>query len=173
MNSLQILENIQSLIFEVSEYIPNDKYISLMNEGLKLYKLLNQNVENQNQQDEHLRFTFEGFCPQGNNIINEYFNYRTQCWEITQYMIQRLIILSYTPRYIAEKLNEFFMDNDYFYCPVYNKLLCFDDYGYDDQFIDVDYDNFHGRNSVFCKLHYEETVQRWVKNRFANALENI
>ncbi len=170
------MEKLQGLIFEISEYIPNGKYLEIMDEVLKVYNYIEElkepepisetesefgsefgsesESESETESDYWL-LTIPGFNVEANELVNEC--YKNDC--ITDDLILRLKEW-YSPQYIAEKLNSFFNETECFYCPVYDKLV-FD--CIDNNFVQYDYSVF---NNEQTEGELEEYVNDWVFERF-------
>jgi hypothetical protein len=176
---MDILENVQSLFFEVSEHVPNDKYILIMDELLKLYIHLkykpkpdpdsNSDLSSETSYNNY-RIDIDTFDEISNNIVNEYYDHESEAWIFSYDLIYRLRCRGHPPEDIADKMNWFFAENGYFYCPVYDDLLYHLNYLGHDNFIHIDYKTFCGH---FDEEAYQTTLKSWVENRFKNALKGL
>jgi hypothetical protein len=171
MVKAQVMEKLQSLIFEVSEYIPNGKYLEIMDEVLKVHNYIEELKEPESisesesetgseTESDYWLVTVPGFNVEANELVNE-------CYKndyITDDLILRLKEW-YSPEYIAYKLNSFFNDNQCFYCPVYDKLV-FDEFN--TNFVQYDYLVFMNEQD---ESELEDHISKWVFERFHNVLE--
>jgi hypothetical protein len=155
------MEKLQSLIFEVSEYIPNGKYLEIMDEVLKIHKYIEEIKGVESDSDSWL-ITIADFNDQANEILNKY--YDNECgYYLFNYDLISELKEFYSPQFIADKLNWLFEENDCFYCPVYDDLI------FEGEFLIYDFRSF--TNEATPKL-LDDTVNDWVQSRFNNVLNN-
>jgi hypothetical protein len=147
------MEKLQSLLFDISEYIPNGKYIEIMDEILKVYNYIEELKE---PESDSWLINIPEFNEHTNEILNKYYDN-----EVGYYMFNYNLITElkefYSPQFIADKLNWLFEENDCFYCPVYDDLI------FEGEFLMYDILNF--RNEATPQL-LSDIVNNWVKQRF-------
>jgi hypothetical protein len=147
------MEKLQSLLFDISEYIPNGKYIEIMEEILKVYNYIEELKE---PESNSWLINIPEFNEHTNEILNKYYDN-----EVGYYMFNYDLITElkefYSPQFIADKLNWLFEENDCFYCPVYDDLI------FEGEFLMYDILNF--RNEATPQL-LSDIVNNWVKQRF-------
>ena len=97
------LQKLQSLIFDISESIPNGKYLEIMNEMMKIHKYIDTNSKSDFIMD------FDAFDLQSNQIINSYYDEELDDWVFDHSLIIKLKDMGYSANYIARNLNCFFM----------------------------------------------------------------
>ena len=115
------MEKLQSLIFDISESIPNGKYLEIMDEMLKIHNYIKE-FENGSPK-ETFKLEFDAFDQASEDVINSYYNEECDDWVFDYSLIATLQDYGYENDYIARNLNLFFFENSYFYCPVYDDLM--------------------------------------------------
>jgi hypothetical protein len=161
------LQKLQSLIFDISESIPNGKYIEIMDEMLILHNYIKEFDTNS---ESDFIMDFDAFDLEANKVINSYYDEECDEWIFDYSLIIRLKNMNYTPEYIARNLNWFFHENSYFYCPVYDILLYSGDYLLAN-FIESDAAKYSGH--PYIETYYEADLKSWVEQRFKNAIEGL
>jgi hypothetical protein len=139
-----------------------------MDEMLRLHNYIKE-FENESP-SETLKFEFDAFDLQANEVINSYYDEECDDWIFDYSLIIILKNMNYTPEYIARNLNCFFHENSYFYCPVYDILLYSGDYLLAN-FLESDAAKYSGH--PYIESYYEADLKSWVGQRFQNAIEGL
>jgi hypothetical protein len=170
------MENLQQILFENSEQIPNGIYVQLMDEFQKVYKYVKslENFEN-----------FENFEPVSESdsdyesdsetdvdevfteVIDEYYHNGYFDFDKSVIMVLKNF---YTIDQIYYKFNSVFINN-YFYCKKFDVLIDYRDYKDDDNFVVSDTFYFN-MNTLYFKM-VDTDVKNWVNHRFQNVLNNF
>ena len=162
------LQKLQSLIFDISESIPNGKYLEIMDEMLKIHNYIKE-FQNRSPR-ETLKFDFDAFDFEANEIINSYYDEELDDWIFDYSLIIKLKDMDYPANYIARNLNWFFYENCYFYCPVYDHLMYSGEYLLGN-FLESDAMRYRHNDGV--EDVYKIELTRWVEQRFQNAIEGL
>lgn len=162
------MEKLQTLLFELSEYIPNGKYIEIMDEVLKVHNYIKFLKEHESDSDSsETGIDIPAFSNRAKNIICNYYETNYGYFIFTYDLIVELKDYGYTPKFIADNLNHLLYEHDCFYCPVYDDLIVDD---LNENFIHYDYNTFFG---ISRPNHLEDTIKYWVQERFNNVLKNF
>ena len=71
------LQKLQSLIFDISESIPNGKYIEIMDEMLKVHNYIKEFDTNS---ESDVIMDFDAFDLEANKVINSYYDEEGDDW---------------------------------------------------------------------------------------------
>ncbi len=160
MTSLERLLSLQEKIFDIKEYIPNGVYVNIMNDLLYIH--------NHFKVESKFRMDFDGFDENCNQIINEFYDTEIEDWVFSYDLIFKLTQTGLSREFIAERLNWFFYEVGYFYCPVYDDLMYFGNY------ILANFLESDARKFLGCPLYeenYQTDLKIWVAQRFENVLK--
>jgi hypothetical protein len=160
------MDKLQSLIFDISESIPNGKYLEIMDEMLKIHNYFKEFQVGSPR--ETLKFDFDAFDLEANEAINSYYDEECDDWIFDYSLIIKLKDMGYPENYIARNLNWFFYENCYFYCPVYDHLMYSGEYLLAN-FLKSDMMRYCG--DVGAEDIYKIDLKYWVEQRFQNAIE--
>ena len=162
------MEKLQSLIFDISESIPNGKYLEIMDEMLKIHNYIKE-FENRSPK-ETFKLEFDAFDQASEDVINSYYNEECDDWVFDYSLIATLQDYGYENDYIARNLNLFFFENSYFYCPVYDDLMYSGNYLLGN-FMESDGRKYLGH--IGAEAYYQADLKTWVDARFKNAIEGL
>jgi len=165
------MENLQQILFENSEQIPNGIYIQLMDEFQKVYNIF-KTLKNEPEFEPETDSDYESESETETDevfteVIDEYYHNGYFNFDKSVIMVLKNF---YTIDQIYYKFNSTFINN-YFYCKKFDVLIDYRDYLDGDNFIVSDTFYFN-MNMLYFKM-VDTDVKNWVKHRFQNVLNNF
>ena len=165
------MENLQQILFENSEQIPNGIYVQLMDEFQKVYNIF-KTLKNEPEFEPETDSDYESESDSETDevftqVIDEYYSNGYFDFDPSVIMVLKNF---YTVDQIYYKFNSTFINN-YFYCKKFDVLIDYRDYLDGDNFIVSDTFYFN-MNMLYFKM-VDTDVKNWVKHRFQNVLNNF